>query len=373
MVNLLVSLGSMFGRSCHFNVNETRHYSNEFVACVGDSSTSRKGASRDVIESLLKQLDSAWFHNCAVSGFASAEAIIDRLRDTLIQSRFDKKTNKFIETKVPGNPDKRLCVWEPELGTVFSVANKPNSNAASVLRNGWDGKPLNDYVKGKNQDGISNSVSCREPHLSLNSDITPEELIQRMPEGAESNGLGNRFLYVYVYRLKLCSNGGPDIDWSNEVAKLCEVISFASKQGYVALTESARTPWARMYPKMENRRLPGLAGKMTSRGPAHVRRLALIFAMLDLSPVVDTRHLYAAKRIWDYCEDSAQFVFNGTTKNQVKFFQWLQKQEKPVTWAQIRDDCYKRNEKSDVIKTRVAALIRSKRIKQIGDTYQIVK
>jgi hypothetical protein len=373
LVDLLVSLGNMFGRTCYFNINATRHYSNEFMARVGDSSLSRKGGGRDEIDRLLKMVDGDWFRNRTVSGFGSAEAVIAQVKDEAISKRFDKRKKEFVDTVVPGVDDKRLFIREGELASVFLLASKSESRADVVIRDGWDGKPLRNLVKGQNADGINNSAFCEEPHISISGDTTRAELMMKMPDGADENGFGNRFLYTYVYRVQLCPLGGPEIDWTQEVIALCRVISFAQKQGCVGLTASAKTTWNRMYVDIENNHLPGLAGKMTARAAAHIRRLALILAMLDLSSSIDVKHLRAAERVWEYCKDSAQFIFSGTTKAQIKLLQWFRKQEQPVTLSQIRDDCYQRHEKADVIKERVAELVRLKHLKQIDDTYQIAE
>jgi hypothetical protein len=41
-----------------------------------------------------------------------------------------------------------------------------------------------------------------------------------------SNGFGNRFLFGYTFRQKPCPNGGPDLDWSAEIIRLHEVLTF---------------------------------------------------------------------------------------------------------------------------------------------------
>jgi hypothetical protein len=38
-------------------------------------------------------------------------------------------------------------------------------------------------------------------------------------------------------------------------------------------------------------------------------RLSAIYALLDESPVVTPAHLQAALALWQYCEDSARFIF----------------------------------------------------------------
>src|SRR5260370_32625834 len=147
-------------------------------------------------------------------GFGSAEAIVYNRRDPSTQMR-QERSGAFTEVVVPGVTDKRLCIREGELASIFVLANKPESRAAVVLRDGWDSKTMRNLVKGQ-KNGISNSAVCREPHLGLSGDTTSSELIRKMPEGADKNGFGNRFLYCYVYRVKLCPSGGPPIDWIKE-------------------------------------------------------------------------------------------------------------------------------------------------------------
>ena len=109
---------------------------------------------------------------------------------------------------------------------------------------------------------------------------------------------------------------------------------------------------------------------MTSRAAPHVRRLAMIYALLDMESVVDTKHLRAAKRLWDYCEDSAQSCFNKMTKKQLKLFRWIEKKQVPVTLAMIRDEFYQRNEKIDFVKSIVNSLVALGHIEQVGETYR---
>ena len=279
----------------------------------------------------------------------------------------------LLSTQVPGVEDKRLNIREGELASVFQLANKAESRADVVLRDGWDSKPLKNVVKGATQDGISNSAGCQEPHISISGDTTRSELIRRMPDGADENGFGNRFIYCYVFRTKLCPLGGPLTEWGEEILHLQKAVEFAKKQGCVGLTPSAKTTCVRLYMQTETNKLPGLAGKMTSRAAAHIRRLALIYAMLDMSSAVDTKHIRAAKLLWDYCEDSARYIFNGTTKGQIKFLQWFDKQTKPVTASFARDAFFHRNTKIERVKPFMDDLIRLELLEETNGVYHSLK
>jgi hypothetical protein len=61
----------------------------------------------------------------------------------------------------------------------------------------------------------------------------------------------------------------------------------------------------------------GSAGAVVKRGATHVKRLAFIYALADRSydaagnVVIEDDHLRAALAVWDYCSDSAAYVFGG--------------------------------------------------------------
>jgi hypothetical protein len=367
-LDLLVSLGNLIGREPYFNISATQHHANEFVVRVGDSSISRKGTGRDAVNEVLKMVDANWYTGCVKNGFGSAESIINQIRDDSVQSVRKRKNNTFENVVVPGVKDKRLMIREGELASIFQLAGKPESRADIVLRDGWDGHPLNNLVKGKTE-GLSNSGSCQFPHISISADTTAKELIARMPKGAESNGFGNRFLYCYVQRVKLCANGGPAINWARELERLHEALSFARDfVRYVGMQNSARVLWSRMYTEIEKEQdhISGLAASMTARAAAHVRRLALILCLLDNKDCIETVHLRAAKKIWDYCQDSARFIFGGLTRDQEMILGWLRKNG-PATLPQVTQQLFQKHRKAAWVRLQVNGLIATAKVELQGD------
>ena len=363
-LDFLISIGNIFGRGAYFNTNSTRHYTNEFMVRVGDTATARKGTGRDAVDEPLKQVDWDWFTSHVMSGFGSGEAIVHQIADASRHTIPDKKTPGGFKTIIkPGVDDKRLCVREGEAASVMVLAGKKESRADIVIRDGWDGKPLKNIVKG-NTAGINNSAQCMEPHISISGDTTRNELLRKMPDGADQNGFGNRFLWCYVHRVKLCPLGGPLINWDDEVARLQKIIAFAKAVGYVPLSRAAAKVWMRMYVQMEQElvQLPALTQAMCSRGVAHVRRLALILAVLDMSTEVETKHLHAAKLLWDYCQESARFIFEGTTKDQERIAGWVARQQRPVTVREVVDEVFHRNVKVGWVKSQMDGLVNGNRL-----------
>ena len=251
LVDLLVSFGCMIGRGPYFSVNETEHYTNEFVIRVGDSSTSRKGTGRDVIDKVLKQVDPT-FKDRITSGFGSAEAIINQIRDSTMETRQSKVKGVMVSEQHlnRGVDDKRLFIREGEAASILVLADKKESFASVVLRNCWDGQPLRNIVKGKTAEGLSNSAKCESPHVSISGDTTIHELRARMPKGADENGFANRFLFPYVCRTKECPNGGPRLDWSaRRFEQLrCKTLRWAKTVKHVSMTDAARQWWCSPLP-----------------------------------------------------------------------------------------------------------------------------
>jgi uncharacterized protein DUF3987/primase-like protein/bifunctional DNA primase/polymerase-like protein len=373
-LNLLVSLGNAFGRGASFRVNQTKHYTNEFLANVGQSSYGRKGSARDAVNEFMRLVDPEWSKERTLSGFGSGEAIIYSIRDSFEQSipvKGDKKgaAPKFEKIVVPGVDDKRLCIRESELASIFTMASKTESLAGAILRNGWDGNPLSNNVKGTSKAGISNSARCENPHVSITGDISREELKSSLPQGSENNGFGNRFLFCYVHRTKKCPNGGPDVDFGPWLVHFHAVIEHAKKVGVVPLSKAAEKVWARMYLSFdEAAKRDDLTAKMTSRGAAHVRRLATILALIDLDTEVQTEHLHAARAIWNYCEESARYIFQGTTLDQMKLLAWV-RESGPVTAGQVRRKLYHDNREAGWVRAQLLDLVKQGRLAVDGENF----
>jgi hypothetical protein len=97
---------------------------------------------------------------------------------------------------------------------------------------------------------------------------------------------------------------------------------FARQQGRVFMHPNARKVWARAYDTLSEGQ-PGLFGAVTSRSEAQVVRLALLYALLDMRDKICTRHLQAALALWQYCEESARFIFGGLSPEQLRILEVL--------------------------------------------------
>lgn len=371
LLELMISFGNMLGRSAYIQVEDTKHFTNEFMVKVGESSRSRKGTGKNRIRAIMEQVDPEWLQHRNVSGIGSGEVIIHLIRDPHTEYFFDKKkgTGNRVVTD-SGIADKRLCVNLGEFQGILSVCHRPDNLLSVVMRDGWDGLPLHNLVK-------TNPASCAEGLLSLLADVTRADLTVSLSQADRANGFANRFLWAYVCRTKLLPEGGGDMDWSAEVPQLREAVEFGRQVGRVFMDKAARDRWCRtVYPKLE-RDVPGIVGALTARASAHTMRLALLYALLDKSSHIRLEHLEAAETLWQYCEDSVQAIFGDLlSPEQSKILEFLAGVDY-ATKKQLIHDCFKKNRKADLIENDLQVLEKAKKIarKEVdsGYLYRLVR
>jgi hypothetical protein len=350
LLELLLSYGNVLGRSAYFQVESTRHYTNEFMVKVGESAKARKGTGKNRIRAIMDMVDAGWRRNCNTSGIGSGEVIVHLIRDARSELVTDKKTGAATPTIIDtGVVDKRLCVSIGEFQGILAVCHKPEGLLSVVFRDGWDGEPLKNTVK-------NDPATCMEGHLTIMADTTRVDLSVSLNQADRRNGFANRFLWVYVYRTQLLPMGGDDIDWSAEAEQLRQAVEFGRHSRRVFMDKPARDFWCRtLYPKLE-RDVPGLVGSIIARGAAHVLRLALMYALLDLSEHIRFEHLEAAYAFWRYCEDSVEAIFGDLiSPEQSQILDFLAAVG-PTTKTRLIHDCFKNNRKADLIQNDLDVL-----------------
>jgi len=201
--------------------------------------------------------------------------------------------------------DKRLLVFEDELSAVLRVMNRWNNTLSTTLRHAWDQRTLQVMTRQE-------PLRASRAHISIIAQTTQFDLERYLNLTDIFNGFANRFLWGCVQRSKLLPNGGGirEKQLFALARKLRQRVKFATRQRRIGLSANAACLWKRIYPKISSD-APGQFGAATSRAEAQVRRIALIYALLDASSKVRTVHLRAALEVWRFCEDSARFIFGG--------------------------------------------------------------
>jgi hypothetical protein len=171
LIQFLVSFGAAAGRNVHYPVEASRHHLNEYAILIGPSGKGRKGSAWDHVEALLNDTDSTFAKQCISSGLASGEGLIFEVRDP---SPGDN-----------GTSDKRRLIIESEFAQILKVLAREGNTLSPVVRNAWDGKPLQTIAKNA-------PVRSTGAHVAIIGHITKDELL-RFVSGTElANGFVNR-------------------------------------------------------------------------------------------------------------------------------------------------------------------------------------
>jgi hypothetical protein len=306
LTHALVAFGNAVGRGPHFRVGGTEHHANLYCVNVG-ATASRKGTAKEDIFFVIRHVDPDWFDNRIQSGLSSGEGIIWAVRDPIEEQQPIKDKGRVVDYQNvvtdSGIEDKRLLVIEPEFGSTLRVLEREGNTLSAQLRQAWDSGSLRILTK-------NNAARATGAHVSLLAHVTRDELLKYLQQTEQANGYANRHLWVCVQRSKFLPDGGnlQALDLSGITARLRDAVQFARTVGEVRRSEAARAIWYAVYPKLAGDRT-GLLGAVTSRAEAQVMRLALVYALLDRSTVIEAEHLKAALAVWSYCEQSARFIF----------------------------------------------------------------
>jgi hypothetical protein len=301
LVQSLASFGNLIGRSAYFKAEADKHHMNLFVNLVGLTAKGRKGTSWGQVKRMHRDVDEEWATARVTSGLSSGEGLIWAVRDE-IRGLNKKHVEEVLD---PGVQDKRLLVLEGEFSRVLQSVERQGNTLSAVLRDSWDTGTLSCLTK-------NSPARATGAHISTVGHITKDELKRLLTETSMANGFANRFLWVCSRRSKALPEGGAldTVDLKPLIRRLKSAADFARTVGEMKRDARARVIWREVYPDLSEGK-PGLLGAVTSRAEAQVLRLSCIYALLDSSETVQAEHLLAALAVWEYCEQSARFVFGA--------------------------------------------------------------
>jgi hypothetical protein len=307
LLQFLVAFGNVIGRRPHFMAEADLHFTNLFAVIVGRTAKGRKGTSWGQIQRVLAAVDGEWSNGRLMSGLASGEGLIWSVRDEIRERSPVREKGQVIRYEEvisdDGETDKRLMVMEPEFARVLQVAERESNTLSAVIRQAWDTGNLRILTKKQ-------AARSTEAHISMIGHITGDELRRRLTDTAAGNGFANRILWVCARRSRLLPEGGAldAVDFTPYINRLKAAVRFAREVGVLRRDDNARAIWRNVYAELSEGK-PGLLGAVTSRAEAQVMRLACVYALLDCSTVIQSEHLMAALAVWQYCENSARFIF----------------------------------------------------------------
>jgi hypothetical protein len=135
----------------------------------------------------------------------------------------------------------------------------------------------------------------------------------------------------------------------------------------VQRTEPADRLWYARYPGLRKARPDGPVAKILARAVPQVLRLSLLYALIDGCTEIDDQHLTAALALWSYVEATAAWMFGaeidtGEVDALVSYVAAAGKHGR--TRTDISGGHFKRNRKSDEIKTLLAQLLTDGRVRE---------
>lgn len=346
VMQFLVSFGNAVGRKAYYYVAKTRHYPNIFAVLVGQTGQGRKGTAQAYIESLFNGVEPEWLKDCNKSGLSSGEGLIWAVRDAAKED--------------PGVNDKRLLVTEEEFGGTLRLMKRDGNILSPIIRKAWDKGNLSVLTKNA-------PVRATNAHISIVGHITPTDLRQNLDNTEAANGFGNRFLWTAVRRSKFLADGGnvEDDDLKEIQPRLKTAIEFANKVERLPFDNDGHARWREEYRGLTLGQ-PGLFGAITDRAAPQVIRLALIYALLDASPVIKQVHLEAALAVWNYAKESAGLLFGDSIGDPMAdeiLAALKRKESRGMTRTDIRD-YFGRNQSAGQIGQALQVLLKSGKVER---------
>ena len=328
----LIVFGSMLGRCGYYQVEASRHHTNQFAVLVGESARSRKGSSLDQVLAVFSPVDRHWAERRIASGLSSGEGLVWRVRDP------------DAEADDAGRQDKRLLTIEPEFAAVLKVTKRQDNTLSAILRNAWDGKTLQTLSK-------TAPARATNAHISIIGHITRDELQRNVDASEVANGFLNRFMHFGVRSSKTLPFGGEidQVDFTQLTERLRLALRFGQSTERVRFDDDAREIWPEHYTRLREGHY-GLWGDVTARAEAHVVRLALIYALLDCNDAIRAEHLRAALAVWEYSEQSSRWCYGRSVGDPLADELWQAISHRPegMTRTEIRDHFSRNKRRHDI-------------------------
>lgn len=364
LIQLLAGFGNLINRTAYYRIGADYHYTKINAVLVGDTARGRKGTSWSEVERVLVRVDESFLY-CIQSGLSSGEGLIYHVRDEQTKTTPIKEKGRIVDYQEEifdkGATEKRAFVVESEFARVLRVIQRDGNTLSPVIRDAWDKDRLSVMTKA--------AIKASGVHISIVGHITLAELIRNLEETETANGFANRFLWFCVRRSKLLPEGGNlnEGDLNPFITKLRDAAVFARDAHELKRDDDARELWHKVYKRLSDG-YGGLVGSVTSRATAYVMRLACIYALLDCSSKIKVVHLRAALAVWQYCEDSAKYIFGMTLGDKVAdaILAGLRAAGCGLDRTEI-NNLFNRNRTAHEIETALQSLLELERIEKIEE------
>ncbi|MHB1091458.1 DUF3987 domain-containing protein [Thiobacillus sp.] len=364
-------LSAMAGRDVYLSVGNTRHHARLFTLHVGRSSRGRKGDALSLVHRIRHAIDSREHERGTVGGSLLGQAHTGGLssREGLVMFIHDGFLQGKEET--PAVDDKRLWVVESEFANVLQQAKRDGNTLSSALRDAWDGVSIKPATK-------TARTWATDPHIAIAGAITPTELCEMMKARELSNGFANRFLIFWAERDRLVPfPTATDNETLTRLVDRTEAVLRFMRGNYPAesdtrqmsLSQAAQAAYKKLYRGDLNKGTGSvkLDGILERRAPM-LLRLAMLFALSDMSLTIDAHHIEAAWAWVAYWADSVRYIFKEAAAGEVDAERLAEASEKllqylgangEATRKEITNECFGKRAPAGGLDAVIAELLNS--------------
>ena len=362
-MTVITVMAAGMGRGAFLQIGDSRHHARVFALHVGRSGRGRKGTASELMKLIMGAMNERHADvelQSHTGGLSSREGLVLKIHDGY-------ESGKNI---IPAIEDKRLMIIESEFSNVLAQTSREGNTLSAALRDAWDGSSIKPAIK-------TNPVYASHPHINILGHITPTELLEKMKANELSNGFANRFMMIWAeqvgldpfpsYTRKEVIDGFAD--------RMAAILRFAGADRWVdrdvkrvTFADEARAMYARLYrTELQDRAGGERVAGLLERRAAYLQRLAMLFALCDLSPVMDVRHVEAALHWVRYWSDSVRYIFASARQESEaqkandaaeKIMAFLT-ERKEATRTQITVDCFQRRGTKAVIDAAIQELLQA--------------
>lgn len=297
LLQLLAMVGNYVGKDTYMMIGDDKQQPIIWPVIVGET-TAGKGTSLGAVRRVFRALDPIYSVNNFSGGIGSGEGIIEKLSP--------EKDEDGREVY----PDSRLWVLEEEFTSVLRRAKRDGSTLSQTLMLAWDGRPLGALTR-------KDTGSIPEHNITVIGHATPANLNAELSSTDFSSGFVNRLTFLRIGVKPAVAR--PVGMTAAEVEQAVNILRrvFTARRGEYHLTDKAWESWEmnhfKFRPTGETKDAQAL-GRLRPQ----VFRLALIYAILDESNVIDHRHMGAAAAVVIRSMTDVKGMFNDEDSERFK-------------------------------------------------------
>ncbi len=329
--NAMAFLSAAVGRGPYLLVGNTTHHARLFTLHVGRSGRGRKGDAASLVrrlEQAIKARSLAAAPKVHSGGLSSREGLAFLIHDGYMDGA----------KEVEPIHDKRLWVLESEFANVLHQSKRDGNTLSTALRDCWDGVSIKPATK-------TNRMHATDPHVCLSGAVTPGELRELIAARDLSNGFANRFLILWAERTRMTPfpRPTPQERVDELVSRIIKVLESchaldpdAANSLPVSLSAAAQLRYSELYLGELNDTSHGerINGMLERRAPM-LLRIAMLFALCDLTAEITLAHIEAALAWIRFGVESVKYIF-ASALDEVQVAEINDLADKIVTHLQVK-------------------------------------